>query len=163
MAAADDSSDDLERMPNLGIPIPLRPDNNGSGGSRRSSEETYETNPATPEERLPAVERTRIERNTLEAVLEQQCDELNEYVLNHGRRSIVNHLKVGLKRRMEQLRIAHLEYNKALHINHEPLDDPYIYIIGHEMRIRGCLDLVRDYLHSRRDSPASSVSLRSLP
>nr|CAH0103284.1 unnamed protein product [Daphnia galeata] len=90
------------------------------------------------------------------AVLEQQCDELNEYVLNHGRRSIVNHLKGGLKRRMEELRIAHLEYNKALHINHEPLDDPYVYIIGHEMRVRGCFDLVKNYIHSRRHSPASS-------
>ena len=80
------------------------------------------------------------------AVLEQQCDELNEYVLNHGRRSIVNHLKGGLKRRMEELRNALLEYNKALHINHEPLDDPYVYIIGHEMRVRGCFDLVKNYM-----------------
>ncbi len=86
MADSDHSSDDLERMPNLGIPIPLRPDDNGNGGSRHSSEETYETNPATPEERLQAVERTWIERNTLEAVLEQQCDELQypPKVWKHG-------------------------------------------------------------------------------
>ena len=159
MADSDHSSDDLGRMPNLGIPIPLRPDDNGNGESHHSSEETYETAPGTPEERLQAVERTRIERDTLEAVLEDQCNELNEYVLNHGRRSIVTHLKGGVKRRTEQLRVAHLEYNKALHANHERLDDPYIYIIGHEIRVRGCLDLVKNYLHSRRDSPASSVSL----
>ena len=162
MADSNRSSDDLGRMPNLGIPIPLRPDDNGNGESHHSSEETYETAPGTPEERLQAVERTRIERDTLEAVLEDQCNELNEYVLNHGRRSIVNHLKCGVKRRMEQLRVAHLEYNKALHANHERLDDPYIYIIGNEIRVRGCLDLVKDYLHSRRDSPASSVSRRSI-
>jgi hypothetical protein len=91
---ADDraSSDDLDRKPNLNIPEPLRLDDNGNGGSRHSSEETDEKNPGTPEERFQAVERTRIERNALEAVLEQQCDELNEYVLNRGRRSI-NHLK----------------------------------------------------------------------
>ena len=110
---------------------------------------------------MQAVERTRIERDTLEAVLEDKCNELNEYVLNHGRRSIVNHLKGGVQRRMEQLRVAHLEYNKALYANHERLDDPYIYIIGHEIRVRGCLDLVKNYLHSRRDSPASTVSRRS--
>jgi hypothetical protein len=147
MADSGDSSNDLERMPNLGIPIPLRPDDNGNGGIRHSLEETYETALGTPEERLQAVERTRFERNTLEAVLEDQCNELNEYVLNHGRLSIVNHLKGGVKRRMEQLRVAHLEYNKALHNNHERLDDPYIYIVGNEIRVRGCLILVRDYLH----------------
>jgi hypothetical protein len=142
---------------------PLRPNNNGDGGSRHSSEETNETAPGTLEERLQAVERTQIERHTLEAVLEDQCKELNEYVLNHGCQSIVNQLKGGVKRRMEQLRVAHLEYNKALHNNHDPLDDPYIYIIGHEIRVRGCLTLVRVYLHSRRDSPASSVSRQSIP
>jgi hypothetical protein len=59
MAHADDSSDVLDRMPNLNIPVGLLADENG--GSRHNSEETYETNPATPEERLQAVERTRIE------------------------------------------------------------------------------------------------------
>ena len=79
MADSDHSSDDLGRMPNLGIPIPLRPDDNWNGESHQSSEEIHETAPGTPEERLQAVERTRIERDTLEAVLEDQCDELNEY------------------------------------------------------------------------------------
>jgi hypothetical protein len=142
---------------------PLRPNNNGDGGSRHSSEETNETAPGTLEERLQAVERTQIERHTLEAVLEDQCKELNEYVLNHGCQSIVNQLKGGVKRRMEQLRLPNPEYNKALHNNHEPLDDPYIYIIGHEIRVRGCLTLVRNYIHSQRDSLASSVSRQSIP
>ena len=51
MADSDHSPDDLQRMPNLGIPIPLRPDDNGNGGSRHSSEETYETAPDLPQSR----------------------------------------------------------------------------------------------------------------
>jgi hypothetical protein len=158
MAAADDSSDELDRMPNLNIPAPLRPNDNGDGGSCHSSEEANEPAPGTPEERLQAVECTRIERNTLEAVLVEHCNELKGLG-----RSIVNHLKGGVKRRMEQLRLPNPEYNKALHNNHEPLDDPYIYIIGHEIRVRGCLTLVRNYIHSQRDSLASSVSRQSIP
>jgi hypothetical protein len=57
---------------------------------------------------------------------------------------------------MEQLRLALLEYNKALHNNHEPMDDPYIYIIGHEIRVRGCLTSL-----TRRNFLASSISQHS--
>jgi hypothetical protein len=69
----------------------------------------------------------------------------------------VNHLNVGLGWRMEQLRQAHLDFNKALHANNEPFDNPYAYIIGFEIRAGDCSKLADDYLHLRQNSPASSV------
>ncbi|EFX66952.1 hypothetical protein DAPPUDRAFT_262284 [Daphnia pulex] len=66
------------------------PNDTGLGGSHHSSRESVRA-PLTPEERLIAIERTRIERDTLAAVLEEQCDELANYVINRGSRSIKEH------------------------------------------------------------------------
>ncbi len=98
--------DDLDGMSNLNIPGRRQPDDTGLDRSRDSSQES-DGNPLNPYERLLAIERTRIERDTLAAVLEEQCEELTNYVLYRGRRSIVDNLTVGLDRRMEQLRQAH--------------------------------------------------------
>jgi hypothetical protein len=64
---------------------------------------------------------------------------------------------VGIGRRIEQLRQAHLDHNIALHANNDQFDNPYAYIIGFEIRDRDCSKLADDYLHLRRNSPASSV------
>ncbi len=45
----------------------------------------------------------------------------------------------------------------ALHDNNDSFDNPYVYIIGFEIRARDCSKLDDDYLHLRRNSPASSV------
>ncbi|EFX76001.1 hypothetical protein DAPPUDRAFT_322830 [Daphnia pulex] len=96
------TSESITGMPDLGGQVPGIPNDTGLGGSHHSSQESVRA-PLTPEERLIAIERTRIERDTLAAVLEEQCDELANYVINRGSRSIVNHLNVGLGRRMDQL------------------------------------------------------------
>ncbi|EFX74895.1 hypothetical protein DAPPUDRAFT_323846 [Daphnia pulex] len=131
------TSESITGMPDLGGQVPGIPNDTGLGGSHHSSRESVRV-PLTPEERLIAIERTRIERDTLAAVLEEQCDELANYVINRGSRSIVNHLNVGLGRRMDQFRQAHLDHNKALHDNNDPFDNPYAYIIGFEIRARDC-------------------------
>ncbi len=150
------SSEVPTSMPDLTGQVPGVPDDTGLGRSHHSSRESDRA-PLTPEEKLIAVERTRIERDTLAVVLEEQCDELANYVINRGRRSIVNHLNVGIVRRIEQLRQAHLDHNMALHANNDQFDNPYAYIIGFENRARDCSKLADDYLHLRRNSPASSV------
>ncbi|EFX65328.1 hypothetical protein DAPPUDRAFT_333272 [Daphnia pulex] len=138
------TSESITGMPDLGGQVPGIPNDTGLGGSHHSSRESVRV-PLTPEERLIAIERTRIERDTLAAVLEEQCDELANYVINRGSRSIVNHLNVGLGRRMDQLRQAHLDHNKALHDNNDPFDNPYAYIIGFEIRARDLQRLLQSW------------------
>jgi hypothetical protein len=85
------TSESTTGMPDLGGQVPGVPNDSGLGGSYQSSRESVRV-PLTSEKRLIAVERTRNERDTLAQVLEEQCDELANYIINRGRRSIVNHL-----------------------------------------------------------------------
>jgi hypothetical protein len=153
--------DDLDGMPDLNLTVRRQQGDTRLGRSRHSSQES-DPNPLNSEEISNAIERTQIERDTLAVVLEEQCEKLTNRVLTRGRRSIVNHITVGLARRMEQLRQAHLDHNIALQANNETLCNTYTYIIGFELHVRDCSKIADDYLHFRRNSPASSVSGQSM-
>ncbi|KZS10176.1 Uncharacterized protein APZ42_025417 [Daphnia magna] len=86
MAQPRTSNGSTTSMPDIGIP-----------GHSRS-----QTSRLTPEERIQAIEAARVERDTLVAILEEKCREIEQLVNNRGRRSILKHLKTQIHSHLEQ-------------------------------------------------------------
>ncbi|KZS02851.1 Uncharacterized protein APZ42_034559 [Daphnia magna] len=87
-----------------------------------------------------------------------RCREIEQLISNHGRRSILNHLKTQIHIRLDQVRDAHFLYNQRLWEAKNTMTDAYNYIIGIQIRVRGVSQQVDHYLDDRRNSPASTAS-----
>ena len=70
--------DIITGMPDLGMPPRRNVDDTGVGGSENSS--YVEPPPQSPAQNLRAIEFARIERDTLYAVLQEQCVEMENHV-----------------------------------------------------------------------------------
>ena len=105
--------------------------------------------PPNREELLRLVEVARIERDTLSASLHEKIDEINRLFRNRGRRTIVCYMKRQLRRRLERVREAHLQYNRRIADMNQPLGDAYIWIVEHDIRVRDTVQLVEQYLFLR--------------
>ena len=91
----------------------------------------------------------RIERDTLSASLHEEIDEINRLLRNRGRRTIECYMKRKLRRRLERVREAHLQYNRRIADMNQPLGDAYIWIVEHDIRVRDTVQLVEQYLFLR--------------
>ncbi|KZR97792.1 Uncharacterized protein APZ42_007132 [Daphnia magna] len=100
-------------MPDIGIPIQRNRNYSGVVSQSGSSDSRSQTS-RTREKRIKAIEAERVERDTLVAILDEQCREIEQLVNNRGRRSILKHLKTQIYSRLEQVRDAHFLYNQRL-------------------------------------------------
>ena len=98
---------------------------------------------------LNKTEELKVIRDSLSTVLEQQCNDLKKHIASRGRFSILASLRTQLARRLDNVRDAHLNYNRAHYEDNQPLVDAYSYIVRHEIACRDIFSLIDNYVHGR--------------